>query len=349
MHARRTGPSYQGFRGGADPRDVVRTVLYVDDEAALCRAFERALRGPEMRVITTTSAPQAVEMLGREPFDVVATDYRMPEINGIELLRAARVKAPGARRLLVSGRIEGEVAQEILDDADIDHVLIKPWSLDELRRVVRRAAEYAALARENVQLALALAAQEAQAARDKRQQDIHLLLDTLELRDPETARHSRATARLARRLAEALGLGGDALQAVEEGALLHDIGKIGMADQLLRKPPPLNDPEQVLLAAHALAGARLVEGSDLLPGTIDVIRQHHERMDGSGYPFGLRGPEITQAARIVAVADAYDAIRTDLPYRAARGHAEAVAELMKHAGTQFDPQVVDALQRVELG
>jgi putative nucleotidyltransferase with HDIG domain len=326
---------------------VVRTVLYVDDEAALCRAFERALRGPEMRVITTTSPPHAVELLDREPFDVVATDYRMPDINGIEILRAARRKAPQARRLLVSGRIEGEVPQEILDDADIDHVLIKPWSLDELRRVVRRAAEFAALTREKTQLTLTLASREQHAARERRQQEIALLVGALELRDPETARHSRAVARLARRLAEALGLGGEELQSIEEGALLHDVGKIGLADQLLRKPEPLSTGELQQLAQHPMVGARLLEGSDLLPGTAAIVREHHERVDGGGYPLGLRGQEITLAARIVAVADAYDAMRADVPYRQKRSHEETLVELVRNAGTQFDRLVVDALLKLD--
>ena len=120
---------------------VTRTILYVDDEPALCRAFERALRGPNMRIVTTTSAPHAVELLGSEAFDVVATDYRMPELNGIEVLREARQRLPGARRVLVSGRIDGEVEPHVLAEADVDGVVTKPWSLDELRRVVRRAAE----------------------------------------------------------------------------------------------------------------------------------------------------------------------------------------------------------------
>src|SRR5262249_3517551 len=157
--------------------------------------------------------------------------------------RQARQRAPEARRLLVSGRIEGEVEQEILDDADIDHVLIKPWSLDELRRVVRRAAEFAALTREKAQLALALATEKEAAAAARRSPELRLLIGALELRDPETARHSQRTARIARLLAERLGLGGDELKIVEEGALLHDVGKIGLADGLLRKVQPLSSFE----------------------------------------------------------------------------------------------------------
>src|SRR5262249_54431244 len=151
--------------------------------------------------------------------------------------------------------------------ADIDHVLIKPWSLDELRRVVRRAAEFAELAREKAQLALALAAQAEAAAVEQRRRGGALLLGALELRDPEIAGHARRVARLARPLAERLGLGGDELQAIEAGALLHDIGKIGLCDGLLRATAAVTAVEQRQLLAHPLVGAQLIEGTGLLPAT----------------------------------------------------------------------------------
>ncbi len=128
------------------------SILYVDDEPALCRAFERALRAPGVKVITTTSATAALEIIAREKLDVVASDYRMPDANGVEVLREAKRCCPGARRLLVSGRIEGEVEVTDLAEADVDCVVLKPWSLDELRRVVRRAVELAEVSRERTHL-----------------------------------------------------------------------------------------------------------------------------------------------------------------------------------------------------
>ena len=324
---------------------MVRTILYVDDEAALCRAFERALRGPGMRVITTTSAPQAVELLDKEEFDVVATDYRMPELTGLDVLRLARERAPGARRLLVSGRIEGEVDDAVLRDADVDYVLIKPWTLDELRRVVRRAAEFAELAREHTRLLVELADKDRQAA-ERRAHELKLLHGALELRAPETAIHSRRVAQVARALGETLGLGGEELQAVEEGALLHDIGKIGLPDALLSKPSPLTPDEWQLISQHPLVGAQLIERNDLSPGVATIVRQHHERFDGKGYPHGLRGQEITLAARIVAVADAYETIRTGRSYRPGCTHGDTLAELDRHAGSQFDRMVLEALVKI---
>jgi DNA-binding response OmpR family regulator len=209
-------------------------VLYVDDEPALCRAFERALRSPEYRVLTTTSAQTALELIAAEPFDVIASDYRMPELNGLDFLGVAREKNPGARRLLVSGRVEGEVDEVLLREADVDHVLAKPWSLDELRRVVRHAAEFAALARERAELVAQLA----------------------RLGVPASARAGRDEARrvagLARALGAALGLGDEALRALEEGAFLARLGATLLGDEGAR----------LVEVAVAYQRARTDSGSD---------------------------------------------------------------------------------------
>jgi putative nucleotidyltransferase with HDIG domain len=324
---------------------VVRTVLYVDDEAALCRAFERALRSPEMKVTTTTSPPEAVELMSTQAFDVIATDYRMPDINGIEILRTARERAPDARRLLVSGRIEGEVEESILRDADIDHIVIKPWTLDELRRVVRRAAEFAELARERTHLLAELALKERQVVAH-RDHDVKLLHSALELRAPSTAVHSRRVAQIARALGLALDVGGEDLRILEEGALVHDIGKLALPDSLLEKAGPLTPDEWAEMSRHPAVGARFVERTDLAPGVAAIVRQHHERVDGNGYPLGLRDQEITLAARIVAVADAYETIHMGRSYRPGRSHGDTIAEIQASAGSQFDRAVVEALTRL---
>jgi response regulator RpfG family c-di-GMP phosphodiesterase len=234
---------------------VTRTILYVDDEPALCRAFERALRGPGMKIVTTTSAPHAVELLDRERFDVIATDYRMPEINGIEVLREARARAPGARRLLVSGRVDGEVGEDVLAEAAVDGVVIKPWSLDELRRVVRLASEVAVL------------------SRDRRIRDVQLVLAALELRHADTAHHSRRVARRARAAAEAVGVQGDELTALDDAALLHAAAKIGALDAQLAGadclgPGPL--VEQLSLLPLSARAARILAAADRYDLTKDA-------------------------------------------------------------------------------
>jgi len=170
----------------------MRHILYVDDEPALCKAFERALRAPEHRVVTTTSAPEAVHLLENGDFDVVATDYRMPGIDGLGVLKAARERVPGAKRLLVSGQADSDVEERAIRDAGVDDIVQKPWSLDNLRRVVRRAAENAELARENARLAARSAALEEQLA--------------------ALAAHGRSTAERVREAGARLGLAPEAIE-----------------------------------------------------------------------------------------------------------------------------------------
>ena len=147
-------------------------VLYVDDEAALCKAFERALRGGDLRVLTTTSPPQALELLASQSFDVVASDLKMPDMDGLGILRAARLHDPCARRLLVSGQGEADEGGAALRDESVDEVVCKPWSLDELRHVVRRAAAHTSLARRHLALEMLLG-ERTREARDALRRVLH--------------------------------------------------------------------------------------------------------------------------------------------------------------------------------
>jgi DNA-binding NtrC family response regulator len=155
----------------------MRTVLYVDDEPALCKAFERALRSSDVKVITMTSAPDALDMVAEVTFDVVASDLRMPHVDGLRVLRAVRDRDPCTRRLLVSGEADSDVGQSLRDGA-IDEVLCKPWSLDELREVIKRGAEIASLARQTLALERLLTTRTSQ-ARDALRRVLHAHADDL--------------------------------------------------------------------------------------------------------------------------------------------------------------------------
>jgi diguanylate cyclase (GGDEF)-like protein/putative nucleotidyltransferase with HDIG domain len=168
------------------------------------------------------------------------------------------------------------------------------------------------------------------------------LAEALDVRDHHTARHSQAVGRYAAAMARELGLAAERVERIRVAAVLHDIGKIGVPDSVLLKPGPLTDDEWAEIKNHPETGARLLN----TPGLDDLrawILAHHERVDGTGYPLGLRGEEIPLEARIIAVADAFEAMLTDRPYRESRGPEEAIAELRRCAGTQFDAEVVEAL------
>lgn len=169
------------------------------------------------------------------------------------------------------------------------------------------------------------------------------LMSALDARDRETEGHSTRVSRLACMLAENLGLSGDQLKALERGALLHDIGKIGISDSILHKPGKLTEEEWTMMRIHPDIGARIVEGIPFLKDTMTVIRDHHERWDGSGYPRGLKGKEIPTQARIFAVADVFDALTSRRAYRTKASAEDAVRYLQEQAGILFDPGIVDIL------
>src|ERR687893_376210 len=175
---------------------------------------------------------------------------------------------------------------------------------------------------------------------------LRALTAALEARDSETHGHSERVVNFSLRLGREMGLDKEQLRSLEFGSLLHDIGKIGVPDAILRKPAALTEAEWMKMREHPLHGQKILRGIEFLEGASRVVAQHHEKWDGSGYPLGLRGEEIDLNARIFAVADAFDAITSDRVYRAGKPYEAAAAELERHAGRQFDPEVVAAFLRI---
>jgi response regulator RpfG family c-di-GMP phosphodiesterase len=328
-------------------------VLYVDDEPSLCRAFARMFGSEaDVCVSTTTSAQEAASLIERETFDVIVSDLRMPGMDGIELLTAARDKLPDARRLLVSGYADLDSAISAINHVGVDRLLTKPWNTHELMGAVRAAAEHARLVRENVAITAALRNKAEELATMNRELDrlveertsnlLTAMISALDLRDSETQWHSRRVGRYARRLAEEVGVHGRELDDIERGAILHDIGKIGVRDAVLLKPQALDALEWTEMRRHPALGFEILKGIAFLEPARLIPLQHQERWDGSGYPGGLKGEEISLGARVFAVVDTYDAITSDRPYRKASDYQTARAEIERCAGTQFDPRMVAA-------
>jgi HD-GYP domain-containing protein (c-di-GMP phosphodiesterase class II) len=175
-----------------------------------------------------------------------------------------------------------------------------------------------------------------------RSQAGEVLLRTMHAKQPELDEHSSNVAELATRVARRVGLGGEALDEIARAAELHDIGKVGIPDAILNKPSGLTDAEWEFIYQHTILGERILHGAPALRPVARLVRASHERWDGTGYPDGLRGEEIPLGARIVSVCDAYEAMTADRSYRAAVSHELACQELRQSAGTQFDPEVIDA-------
>ena len=333
-------------------------VLYVDDEPGLCRAFARLFREDERLDVRTVSTPEeAIALLGKEGFDVIVSDLRMPGMSGIELLAVARKRAPDARRLLVSGYADFESALDAINEVGVDRLLTKPWQNDEVRSAIQAAASVARLERENVRMNEELRRRTAELERMNQHLDALVeertsnlldgLVSALDLRDSETQWHSRRVGRYARRLAREMGIEGRELDDIERGATLHDIGKIGVRDAVLLKPSPLDEKEWAEMRRHPALGFDILKDIGFLERARLIPLHHQERFDGTGYPQGLKGEEICIGARVFAVVDTYDAISTsDRPYRKCRTYEVARAEIEKFSGTQFDPAVVATWLRI---
>lgn len=175
---------------------------------------------------------------------------------------------------------------------------------------------------------------------------LQVLAQAVDLKDPYTSGHSQRVAQYAVRLARVLRIPEEEVERIRIGALMHDIGKIGVSGKIIRKPGRLTNEEHVLMATHSTIGADIIASLEMIGESAEMVRHHHEHWDGSGYPRGLRGRDIPVGARIILVADAFDALTTDRPYRTRVSPGEAIEIIRAHAGTQFDPEVVDALEKL---
>ncbi|HEX8116333.1 MAG TPA: HD domain-containing phosphohydrolase [Pyrinomonadaceae bacterium] len=256
---------------------------------------------------------------------------------------------------MISGLQTAESAIQAMRAGAFDYV-VKPFDVHHFEAAVRRALEHRSLrlAKRNYENHLeSLVAQRTEelasayhALEGAYRTTLKALTAALETRDQETHGHSERVVNFSLRLGRELGLGEGQMRSLEFGSLLHDIGKIGVPDAILRKPAKLTEEEWVKMREHPLHGSEILEGIDFLEGASRVVAQHHEKWDGSGYPLGLRADEIDLNARIFAVADAFDAITSDRVYRRGRSYEAAVDELTRCAGTHFDPRVVEAFMRV---
>jgi response regulator RpfG family c-di-GMP phosphodiesterase len=279
----------------------------------------------------------------------------MEGMSGLEMIPHVARIAPDTTVVMVSGAQTVESAIEALRAGAFDYVT-KPFDLRHVEAAVGRALEHTRLceskrhyenyleelvAERTAELDRTLATLE-----DSYRMTLKTLAAALETRDRETHGHSERVVSFSLRLGRELNLPREELRSLEFGALLHDIGKIGVPDAILHKPAQLCAEEWVKMRRHPVHGQQILQGIEFLEGAARVVGQHHEKWDGTGYPAGLRGEAIDLNARIFAVADAFDAITSDRVYRAGRSYEVAVTELDEFAGRQFDPEVVAAFHRI---
>ncbi len=332
----------------APPVDTRPRCLIVDDEAPLRAVLRRILEQQGFHCRDAASGVDAVTALEQEPACLVLSDYHMPEMDGVELLRTIRDRWPDTAVVMVTAVSDVELAVQCLANGAMDYVT-KPFRVEEIRGRVGQALEKRELLLENKTYRENLEARvqaQARAYEELFLASLQSLADALEVKDPYTWGHSVRVGRYAMAIAIELGLDEQQLVQIELGSRLHDIGKIGVRETVLNKDGPLTDEEYHHVMEHPVIGWRIL--SPLLrdaPHALSVVRSHHERFDGRGAPDRLVGDAIPVEARVAAVADSFDAMTSGRPYRAGMAVEDAMAELERCAGSQFDPECVQAFKR----
>jgi response regulator RpfG family c-di-GMP phosphodiesterase len=288
---------------------------------------------------------KALELLEQYPATLVLSDLHMPELDGMGLLKAVRSRCPDTAVIMITAVADVATAVSALSVGAMDY-LTKPFHLDEVRARVRQALEKRRLIVENRGYQLSLEARVAEQGRRLESlflASIQSLADALEVKDPYTHGHSLRVSRYSVAIAKTIGVSADALQQIEIGGRVHDIGKIGVREAVLNKPGPLTTDEYEHIMTHPVVGWRIL--SPLLedmPMALNIVRWHHEKFDGTGIPDRLSGEAIPLEARIAAVADTFDAMTSVRPYRPGVPLAETLAEIRRCSGAQFDPVCVAA-------
>jgi putative two-component system response regulator len=313
--------------------DLRPLVLVVEDDAANRALLERLLEREGYRTQTAGDGEAALLAVGEHNPDLILLDIGLPRLDGYEVTRRLRshVRTLTVPVILLTGRTGLEDVVEGLD-AGADDFLSKPFRQPELLARIRSA----------------LRLRQAIVRMDAAHAAVAALANAVEAKDPSTEHHCQRLANLAARLGTQAGLDTADLEAVAYGALLHDVGKIGVPESILTKQGPLNATEWEVMRSHPEIGARICEPLAAAGAFGPIVRHHHERWDGRGYPDGLKGEAIPLGARIVALVDAFDAMTHDRPYRRALSVDHALRELWSEAGTQFDRALVP-LFALELG
>jgi putative two-component system response regulator len=301
-------------------------VLLVDDIESNLRLLQAYLKDVDCDVVLSSSGERAIEQLPRDVPDLVLLDVNMPGLDGFEVCR--HIKEEAATKLvpvvMITALDRSEDRVRALE-AGADDFMTKPVDRVELVARVRSALKLKAV----------------YDTLESAEHVIFSLASAVEAKDSYTEAHTERVARAARQLGERLGLGDPELDALFRGGMVHDIGKIGIPDAILLKPGPLNRTETLIMRDHPVIGERIVRPLKSSGRLLPIIRHHHERFDGRGYPDGLRGQDIPLLARIVAVCDAHDALISDRPYRKGLSVGEAKQILCDGGGTEWDPELVE--------
>ena len=325
-------------------------ILIVDDEEAICSILTQRLTKEGYSCLTASNGVEALNLFYKDAISLIISDIEMPEMDGIELLRRVKAINTNISIVMMAGYSQIEMAVEAMRLGAYDSI-VKPVNLDLVVLSVRRVLEKNRLSEEleiyhkNLETMVEERTSRLQEVyrvlKKTRLDSVKVLVGAIDAKDPYTRGHSDRVRKMSLEIGTHLGFTEDKLEILEYGALLHDIGKIGIKDVILQKPGPLSSKEYQHIQEHPLIGVKILEGVHFFNDKIPLIRNHHERFDGRGYPDGLEGEAIPLGARVISIADAFDAMTSLRPHRRPILLEDILIEMGGGRGSQFDPQILE--------
>ena len=303
------------------------TIMFVDDEAGIRNSLKRLFSDSQHNVLIAASAAEALELLRNNTCAVIVSDNQMPGESGIEFLYKARQMAPDTMRVMMTAYADLGTALNAINRCEAYRFVVKPWDNQELVELVNNCV---------------LRFELLQSLRLKDEAIYSSLAQAIELKDHYTRGHSDRVVEFSMSLGKRMGLASDTMIHLQHGAMLHDCGKIGVPETTLNYPGKLDVDQMDIIRKHPDWGGEVARAAGMHQITVNIVLYHHEHYDGNGYPSGLAGDDIPLEARIVAVADVYDALASDRPYRKAMPPDVALREFLSMSGTVLDPVIVES-------
>ena len=314
--------------------DVKPTILIVDDEINNLQLLKRTFRG-SYNILTASNGIEGLEVVDKEGdgISLIVSEKKMPQMEGTEFLKKVNEKHPEIVKILLTGHQDSDIIVSAINDCQLYQYILKPFDPEELKVSVTNGLKKFELSSRKTLIMKDL--------KELFYKTIKSISFALDAKDPYTHGHSLRVTLYSLILASHMGLNDTALEEIETAGLLHDIGKIGIPQSILCKTSKLTDEESAILKDHTGRGERMIKNVKKLHAVASWLKSHHERWDGKGYPAGLKGTEIPLFARIIALADTYDAMTSTRPYRKALPHDVAIQEIKRCAGMQFDPELAE--------
>ncbi len=356
---------------------MIERIVFVDDEMSVLKSLNRLFMDEPYETLLFDIPSEALKKIEEIQPAVVVSDQRMPEMRGTSLLQKVKEISPDTVRIILTGYADTTAAIASINEGSVFRFTSKPWDDNELKLTIKHAVEHYRLATENKRLAqltqkqneelhilnqnlenrVEARTQELRQSKENLKQTlsklrktlgatIHAIAFTVETRDPYTAGHQKRVSNLARAIATEMGLSEDRIEGIRMAGIIHDLGKISIPSEILSRPGILTDIEFDFIKIHPRIGYDILKDIDFSWPIADIVLQHHERSDGSGYPQGLSGEEILIEARIIAVADVVEAMASHRPYRPALGIQKALEEISKQKGKLYDEKAVNACLRL---